>query len=169
MVGPDARRDGEQLVLQANLDRGVAKVTSQLTHGMLAPALTAAMASERVSASTSWSLQTLNTILRPPTPPLALIWLASISAACSAGTSKGLIVFVSSITSLMTMGLLAPVVLGDPPELLGLDVEEPHDAITSAEMTATSSPAPQRRYDLVNFDFATTTPHPPETSSVSLP
>ncbi|MHB1526142.1 MAG: hypothetical protein ACYCZN_07690 [Candidatus Dormibacteria bacterium] len=59
-------------------------------------------------------------------------------------------VFVSSITAPMMMGLFAPVAPGDPP---GLEVEAPHDARTSAEMAAASSPAPRRRYDLFNFDF----------------
>ncbi len=58
------------------------------------------------------------------------------------------------------MGLVAPVALRDPPGLLGLDLLQPHGTRTSAEMTGIRGPASQRRYDLVNFDFATPTPLP---------
>ncbi|MHB8323368.1 MAG: hypothetical protein ACYDHB_02910 [Candidatus Dormibacteria bacterium] len=79
-----------------------------------------------------------------------------------------IIVFISTITASKAMDLVAPVARTDPPDF-GLDLREPHDTRTSAEMTGTCGPASQRRYDLVNFDFATPTPPHPETPSSRLP
>src|SRR5579884_2030966 len=84
---------------------GVAQSTSQVTQRMSACLLaTRSRASARVRDGFSWSFSTMNSSLRPSTPPCALIFATSSFAAASAGPSKNFIVLLRSIAAPMMIG-----------------------------------------------------------------
>src|SRR5690242_11711257 len=133
---------------------GVEKSTSQVTHKMLPPFETRLSASDRVWAGFSCVLAMSNLILRPSTPPAALILLASISAPYRAGSSVGAISAVKSIAAPITIGLpllddddpplelelvLEPELAAAPLALLLLLLLDPHPAMTTATAAASAS------------------------------
>src|SRR5919106_1566548 len=127
----------------ASCTAGVAKSTSQVTSSTSAPPSMSSIAADFVRSGSSWWSMTRSWSWRPSTPPSSLILSTWISAAVTAGPSKGAICPVRSTAAPITIG--SSVASSPPPPVSAATSPPSPSSSSSPPQAATASPNANRR------------------------